>query len=65
VSLFRRDSMAVLEVDDDGAGFDVDASNTRGHGLRNLADRTTALGGELSIESSPEKGTKIRVAIPL
>jgi signal transduction histidine kinase len=65
VSLFRRDSVAVLEIDDDGGGFDMDASQGKGQGLRNLADRAAALGGELSIESSPEVGTKIRVAIPL
>lgn len=65
VSLFRRDSVAVLEIDDDGGGFDMDASKGKGQGLRNLADRAAALGGELSIESSPESGTKIRVAIPL
>jgi signal transduction histidine kinase len=65
VSLSRRDSLAVLEIDDDGGGFDVDASKRKGQGLRNLADRAAALGGELSIESSPEAGTKVRVAIPL
>lgn len=65
VSLSRRDSVAVLEIGDDGGGFDMEGARGKGQGLRNLADRATALGGELSIETSPESGTKIRVAIPL
>src|SRR5438477_10280188 len=36
LSLFRRDDRAILEVDDDGRGFDPSAARGTGQGLRNL-----------------------------
>ena len=64
VSLYRRDHQAVLEVDDDGRGFDPE-TNRRGDGLANVESRTRELGGSVSIESAPGKGTTIRVALSL
>ncbi|MGH2579715.1 MAG: GAF domain-containing sensor histidine kinase [Actinomycetota bacterium] len=64
VSLYRRDHHAVLEVDDDGRGFDPE-TNRRGDGLANVESRTRELGGNVSIESAPGKGTTIRVALSL
>jgi signal transduction histidine kinase len=66
VSLRRGASpgMAVLEIDDDGLGFAVDAVAS-GMGLRNLGERVAALEGQLSIESSPTDGTTVRAAIPV
>jgi signal transduction histidine kinase len=57
-----EDRWAVIEVHDDGVGG-ADASS--GSGLRGLADRVSALGGELDIESSPGKGTAIRARMAL
>jgi signal transduction histidine kinase len=54
--LFPRDGYAVLDVDDDGVGFDPMIVR-RGDGLRNLEDRSTAFGGKTSIDSVPAKGT--------
>jgi signal transduction histidine kinase len=65
LSLYRRDGLALLEIDDDGHGFDRAQADGKGQGLRNLWDRAQSLGGELSIESSPDEGTTVRVAIPL
>jgi signal transduction histidine kinase len=57
---------ATLLVEDDGLGFDPDARRGSGHfGLANLRDRAAALGGELSIESGGDGGTRIIVGIPL
>jgi signal transduction histidine kinase len=56
--------IAVLEVDDDGVGFDPRASRP-GHGLGNLSARAAALGGSLELESSSGEGTTVRVLIPL
>ena len=56
---------AVVEVDDDGAGFNPEWARGRGQGLRNLDERAKSLGGDLSIESALEKGTTVRVSIPL
>ena len=66
ISLIPRAGQALLQIDDDGGGFDLGAAARRGgNGLRNLADRATALGGELTIESSAESGTTVRVEVPL
>jgi signal transduction histidine kinase/SAM-dependent methyltransferase len=51
-------------VRDDGAGFDP-AALQRGHGLTNLSDRVEALGGHLTIESSPGEGTAVVGVVPV
>jgi signal transduction histidine kinase len=51
-----------VEVGDDGRGG---ADTLRGSGLRGLADRVEALGGELRIESPPGGGTLIATRLPL
>jgi signal transduction histidine kinase len=53
---------ATVEVRDDGEGG-VDAA--RGSGLRGLADRVSALGGTLAIDSPVGAGTTIRARMPL
>jgi signal transduction histidine kinase len=53
-----------VEVRDDGAGFDV-ASTESGTGLVNMRDRLSAVGGELATESSPGRGARIVITIPL
>jgi signal transduction histidine kinase len=64
VSLHRRDAYAVLEIDDDGIGFDR-ATAHRGEGLRNLEERAAALGGKTSIQSVPAEGTTVRIELQL
>jgi two-component system, NarL family, sensor histidine kinase DevS len=64
VALFRRDGEAVLEIDDDGTGFDLESPGT-GHGLTNLRERAKSVGGEMKIESTPGAGTTVRLSIPL
>jgi signal transduction histidine kinase len=51
-----------VEAGDDGRGG---ADTVRGSGLRGLADRVEALGGELRIESPPGGGTLIAARLPL
>jgi signal transduction histidine kinase len=53
-----------FEVTDDGAGFEPAASN-RGTGLQGMTDRLAALGGELTVRSSPGKGTTIVGWLPV
>ncbi len=54
----------VLEVSDDGRGFDV-ASPRRGNGLTNLRKRASALGADLDITSEPGRGTRVVVSVSL
>jgi signal transduction histidine kinase len=64
VSLSRRDSKAVLTIDDDGIGFDASRPDS-GNGLRNMRERAAGLQGDLSIKSSPGKGTSLRISFPV
>jgi signal transduction histidine kinase len=65
VSLRRVDGGAQLEVDDDGRGFDVKTVDGSGQGLRNIQERSQAMGASLDIESRLKEGTTIRVTIPV
>lgn len=61
---------AVLEIIDNGKGFDLPKNWVgfvrKGHfGLAGMAERIEALGGTFSVESQPGEGTSIRVMIPL
>ncbi len=53
----------ILEIIDDGKGFEVSAHHT-GFGLRGMQERVQILGGELHIKSTLDEGTRIRVWIP-
>jgi signal transduction histidine kinase len=62
LALRRDEDGLILEVEDDGAGFDPDGAAT-GRGLGNLRARAEALGGKLDITSEPELGTTVRITI--
>jgi signal transduction histidine kinase len=53
----------MLIVEDDGRGFDP--ARTRGLGLLGMEERVTQLGGRLEIQSQPDKGTMLRVTLPI
>jgi signal transduction histidine kinase len=63
VRLRERDGELAFEVEDDGQGFDP-ATQRKGSGLQNMADRLDALGGRLEMSSTPGSGTRLRAAIP-
>ncbi|WP_028214422.1 AAA family ATPase [Paraburkholderia mimosarum] len=64
VTLGRAPDGCVLEVCDDGQGFDVCATRKRSFGLAGMEERVLMLGGEIEIISSPGAGTTIKVRIP-
>jgi len=62
--------LAVLEIQDDGAGFDVGAvdatyENRGSLGMVNMRERAELVNGLLNIESALGKGTHIQAVIPL
>ncbi|MFI0486803.1 GAF domain-containing sensor histidine kinase [Actinomadura sp. 9N215] len=68
VRLGTRDGQAVLEVADDGSGFDASdtaAEQQNGLGLASMRDRAYSIGGELTIDAAPGHGTTVRLEVPL
>jgi signal transduction histidine kinase len=62
VQLLNSDGVR-LRVGDDGIGFDPSERDGRGFGLTSMTERARALGGELSISSTPGAGTQIEVVL--
>ncbi len=58
-------SALVLEVEDNGMGFDPHEEAGKGQGLSNLYARAQALGGRLDIETAPGLGSRVRLLVPL
>ncbi|TDC43635.1 GAF domain-containing sensor histidine kinase [Actinomadura sp. KC345] len=67
VRLGTEDGRAVLEVADDGSGFDTSdtAESQGGLGLASMRDRATSIGGDLTIDATPANGTTVRLEVPL
>ncbi len=64
--------IALLEIADDGIGFDVEAMqkaydqrSSSSLGMVNLRERSELVNGHLTIDSAPGKGTRVQVYIPL
>ena len=60
----------LVEIEDDGKGFDFDGVmddySTRGSlGMTNMHERTELVNGRISIESQLGKGTKITLRVPV
>jgi signal transduction histidine kinase len=65
ISLRRRGSNVVLSVADDGRGFDPRKIAPASFGLIAMRERALALGGDLSIESRPRRGTTVTARLPI
>lgn len=67
VRIARNTAQAVLTIQDDGVGFELDGNLNKtgnvGLGLRGMAERCSLLGSEFSISSAPGQGTVITVRI--
>jgi len=68
VTVAANGTGTVLEVADDGAGFDpavLATSATHGHvGLRGVTDLVRGTGGDIEVLSAPGSGTTVRVTVP-
>jgi signal transduction histidine kinase len=64
VHLEANDSWLVLQVTDDGVGFNPDESFPGHFGLHSMRERALEVGGSLEVESSRGRGTRIVVRVP-
>jgi signal transduction histidine kinase len=70
INLHREENELVMQIIDDGVGFEVSKitrieESGRGAGLFSMKERMRLLGGRCRIDSFPGKGTKINVLVPL
>jgi PAS domain S-box-containing protein len=64
VVLKYKDGIILLEVRDDGKGFDPSAVKPNAFGLVGMRERMLAVGGELEVISEPMRGTRIIARMP-
>lgn len=61
----ERDQLAILRIQDNGLGFDIDGDKTSSYGLRNIAERAVEIGCTYKIVSVPNEGTIVEVKVPI
>lgn len=64
LSLVQADGL-ILEIKDDGQGFDPQSSFSGHLGLHSMRERTEKLGGRFELSSQPGRGTTVRVWLPV
>jgi PAS domain S-box-containing protein len=69
VRIFHKDNTMMLQIRDDGCGFDSKTSKAgkgkwQGNGLSNMHQRALSVGGTCEVKSVPNKGTVITVRVP-
>lgn len=66
ISVSCRDSLALMEIHDDGGGFDpVEASRRVGMGLLSIRERLALVDGWLDIKTASGSGTTVSASVPL
>jgi len=66
ISTCEREGQAVIEVQDNGRGFDPGlAKPVSQYGLRSMRERAESIGAELQITSLPEGGTTVLLRVPI
>jgi signal transduction histidine kinase len=64
IRIAARDDTVLIEVADDGRGFNPAAVGREHFGLRSMRGRVADLEGRLEVTSSPGRGTVLRVEVP-
>ncbi len=64
LALRQTSDVVILEIRDNGVGFDPTGSYPGHLGLRSMQERVSHLGGRLQIDSAPGQGTRLLVQVP-
>jgi len=67
ITIENNDDNATITIEDDGEGFSQDSVSENGHhfGFETMRDRANSVGGKISINSTPKKGTVVTIRLPL
>ena len=70
ITLIQKEDTICLQIDDDGHGFNVTQASEEAYtlqhwGLVGIRERAELLEGEVTVVSIPEKGTQLKVTMPL
>jgi signal transduction histidine kinase len=65
IRIRERDGHLTFEISDDGDGHDPERPQGTGTGLTNMRDRVGALGGTLTVQSTPGEGTTVSGSVRL
>lgn len=63
--LYQADESVILEIEDDGVGFNPTAAFPGHLGLHSMRERAQRLGGTMEIKSTPAWGTSVCVSLPM
>lgn len=61
LNISQQDSQMIITIIDDGLGFDLNSSKTKGHGLSNMKKRAAEISSNLIINATPDKGTELKL----
>ena len=64
VGIHPMQGEVLLEIEDDGSGFDVTASFPGHWGIQSMHERAAAMGGTLQVTTPPAGGTRVTARIP-
>ena len=64
ISLQNQAGYTLVEVADNGSGFDVSRITASSHGINGMRHRVEAAGGKLTVSSAPGAGTRISAVLP-
>ncbi|MAE71927.1 MAG: hypothetical protein CME06_15855 [Gemmatimonadetes bacterium] len=65
LSMVASEDRVIVEIADDGEGFDPRATESDRFGLLGMRERAELMGGELVLHSTPGEGTRISLSVPL
>ena len=65
IVLALREHVLSALVEDDGRGFDADVLPAGHFGVIGMRERATMLGGLLTVDASPDRGTTVRLEVPV
>ena len=64
ISVEERPGHVLVEIRDDGLGFEPDIDHPGHFGLESMRSRAAEIGAQLSITSGPGQGTVVRIEAP-